>query len=268
MARVDAASEPASPDTSGEEELFVYGILPTADVDAAGGTVQALEGLDGVPVGFVRHAGLATAVSVVDRDRRAARRADLLAYQSVLDGLARIGPVAPVRFGSVMPDAATVVDELMAPDADHFLSLLERLRGRRQFNLRVTPVEEVALGELVAADPEIRRLRELTRGVPEEASYRERVRLGELVAHGLERRSAEDADMVLGLVVPLAEDHLVRSPASATEVVDVALLVDDARSDELVEALEQYAEAWHQRLRLRLVGPLAPYDFVEEGSWA
>lgn len=260
------AAAPHGP--SPEGELFVYGILPARDVEAGSAAAAALSGLDGRPVEFVRSGALATAVSVVDPDRRPGRRADLLAYQSVLDGLARIGPVAPIRFGSVMPDADTVVDELLAPDEGYFVDLLERLRGRRQFNLRVTPVEEAALGELVAADPEIRRLRELTRGLPEEVSYRDRVRLGELVAHGLEQQSAQDADMVLGLVVPLADDYLVRNPPSATEVVDVALLVDAARSDDLVDALEQYAEAWHQRLRLRLVGPLAPYDFVEEGSWA
>jgi len=266
MRTPDAVPEPAG--TSPEGELFVYGILPARDLDAGSEAAAALRGLDGRPVEFVRFEGLATAVTVVDPERRPGRRADLLAYQSVLDGLASIGPVAPVRFGSVIPDADTVVDELMAPDADHFVALLERLRGRRQFNLRVTPVEEAALGELVAADPEIRRLRQATRGLPEEVSYRDRLRLGELVAHGLEQQSAQDADMVLELVVPLAVDYLVRTAPSPTEVVDVALLVDEARSEELVDALEQYAEAWHTRLRLRLVGPLAPYDFVEESAWA
>ena len=265
METTGAAAAP--PGSSQQGELFVYGILPVGDVVAGSAAAAALRGLDGRPVEFVRSGALATAVSVVDPDRRPGRRADLLAYQSVLDGLARIGPVAPIRFGSVMPDAATIVDELLAPDADYFAALLERLRGRRQFNLRVTPVEEAALAGLVAADPEIRRLRELTRGLPEEVSYRDRVRLGELVARGLEQQSAQYAEMVLGLVVPLADDHLVRSLPSATEVVDVALLVADARSDELVDALEQCAEAWHERLHLRLVGPLAPYDFVEEGSW-
>lgn len=258
----------ASSGTSPEGELFVYGILPVRDLDAGSEAAAALHGLDSQPVEFVRFGDLATAVTAVDPGRRPGRRADLLAYQSVLDGLARIGPVAPVRFGSVMPGADTVVDELMAPDTEHFVALLERLRGRRQFNLRVTPVEEAALGELVAADPEIRRLREVTRGLPEEASYRDRVRLGELVAHGLEQQSAQDADMVLDLVVPLADDYFVRTAPSPTEVLDVALLVAEDRSEELVDALEQYAEAWHTRLQLRLVGPLAPYDFVEERSWA
>ena len=257
----------AEPPLPADEALFVYGVLPASALGAVEKADQ-LSGLDGRPVEFVQSGELATAVSVVATEYKRGRRDDLLAYQSVLDGLAALGPVAPVRFGSVMPDEETVVGELMAPNEEHFVALLEDLRGRRQFNLRVTPVEEAALAELVAGDPEIRDLRERTRDVPEDASYRERVRLGELVARGLERRSAEDADMVLDVLVPLVADHLVRTPPSATQVLDVAVLVDEPRMDELVAVLEELAESVHERLSMRLIGPLAPYDFVEERPWA
>jgi hypothetical protein len=45
-------------------------------------------------------------------------------------------------------------------------------------------------------------------------------------------------------------------------VLDVALLVDDSGAPRLVDALEALAEAVHERILLRLVGPLAPFDFV------
>lgn len=251
-----------------DEALFVYGILSGQDLDRRHDDGQDLTGVGDQPVEFVRFGELATAVSSVDPTRRLGRRADLLAYQAVLDGLAHGGPVVPVRFGSVLPDADTVAAELMEPNEEYFETLLEGLRGRRQFNLRVTPVEEAALSDLVTSDPEIRALRERTREVPEEASYRERVRLGELVARGLEQRSAEDADMVLDVVLPLVADHHVRTPPSATQVIDVALLVEEPRMGEFVDVLEELAESVHERLNLRLLGPLAPYDFVEERQWA
>ena len=37
--------------------------------------------------------------------------------------------------------------------------------------------------------------------------------------------------------------------------------------EEFEDVLEGLAEALHERVRLRLVGPLAPYDFVEEPGW-
>ena len=42
----------------------------------------------------------------------------------------------------------------------------------------------------------------------------------------------------------------------------MALLVDDERRGELEQHLESLAEAVHERIRLRLMGPMAPYDFV------
>jgi len=252
-----------------DQELFVYGVVPAADLDAIEGRLAGdLTGIDGQPVRFVCSGELATAATVVDLDRPPQRRADLLAYQSVLDVLATAGTVVPLRFGTVLPDADTVVEELHVGQGEQFLWLIDAVRGRRQFNLRATPVEEAVLGEIVASSPEIRELRDLTRHVPEDASYRERVRLGELVSRALEDRSARDADLVLATVVPLTVAHVLRSATSAKQVIDVALLVDESRADDLIAALENLAEAVHSTVRLRLLGPLAPYDFVEESAWA
>ena len=110
------------------------------------------------------------------------RRADLLAYSRVVDTVAATATVAPVRFGTLMPDELTVVEDLLVPDAEWFAQLLEDLAGRAQFNLRATYVEEAVLAEVVRSDPEIARLHELTRDAPTDVAYGERVRLGELVA--------------------------------------------------------------------------------------
>ena len=39
------------------------------------------------------------------------------------------------------------------------------------------------------------------------------------------------------------------------------------RASEFEDTLEGLAEAVHERIRLRLTGPVAPYDFVEGGRW-
>jgi hypothetical protein len=255
---------PADAEVGADRALFVYGVVRSRD---AGRGVAELTGLDGAPVGFVADGALAAAVTEVGLDRPPGRRAELLAYQSVLDVLAEAGPVAPVRFGSTLPDGETVVGELLEPGQERFLALLEDLEGRRQYNLRATHVEDAVLADLVTTDPEIRSLREYTRHLPEDATVRERARLGELVYRAIQDRSASESAWLLDAIAPLAVDHLVRTPPSTSQVLDVALLVDDARAEELVACLEDLAEAVHERIRLRLVGPLAPYDFVGESGW-
>lgn len=254
--------------TDQDGELFVYAVLPAADLTAASGDpAPDLVGVADQPVQFVLSGDLATAVSVVDPDRPPSRRADLLAYESVLRDLAEEWPVVPVRFGTVLPDAQALVAELVLPRQEHFAALLESLRGHQQFNLRAVSVQDAVLAEIVAGNPEIRELRERTKDVPEEASYRERVRLGELVSQALEDRSTHDANLLMDVVVPLAAAHKVRAVPSATQVLDVALLVDRDRSDELVGGLEELAEAVHETIEMTLLGPLAPFDFVGDSTW-
>ena len=262
---VGPAPTTTAPDDSGlDEALFVYGVVRVEGADDA---CHGLSGLDGRPVRLVRGGRLAAAVTDVALERPPGRRAELLAYQSVLDALAEAGPVVPVRFGSVLPDEETVSEELLLSQEDRLVAVLGDLEGRRQFNLRATYVEEAVLADLVASDPEIRRLRDHTRQLPEDAGYGERARLGELVFTAMQDRSAFDAAVLLDAVAPFAVEHLVRTPPSATQVLDVALLVDDATAPELLDRLEDLAEAVHERIRMQLVGPLAPYDFVEGTPW-
>lgn len=254
------AESPALTDADQQTGLFVYGVTAAHTVLPSG-----LTGLDGAPVRLVRHGPVAAVVGEIALDRPPGRRAELVAYSAVLDALTAAGPVAPVQFGSVLADDASVVDDLLAPQVELFEQVLGEVAGRSQLNLRVTYVEPVVLAEVVAADPEVRALRERTRDLPEDAGYADRVRLGELVARGVEERREADAEALLEQVLPHAAAYSLRAGAGLEHVLDVALLVDDEQRPALEEHLEGLAEAVHERMRLRLVGPTAPYDFVGAG---
>ena len=64
------------------------------------------------------------------------------------------------------------------------------------------------------------------------------------------------------MVVPWVAGSRAAAGGGLDHVLDVALLVDDDRRGDFEEALEALAESVHERIRLRLVGPVAPYDFV------
>lgn len=252
LARLDAEMGP-------DLGCYVYGVVP-ADSDG----VEGLAGVDGAEIELVPHGTVAAAVGVIRVERPPGRRADLVAHHEVLDALAAAGPVVPVRFGSVMRDRQEVAEVLLAPDEARLAGLLEDLTGRAQFNLRGTYQESAVLSEVVAEDPEVAELRERTRDLPEDAAYADRVRLGELVARAMEGKREVDSQIVLDAVLPLCAAYRTRPGGGVDHVLDVALLVDDERRGTFEETLESVAEGVHERIRLRLVGPLAPYDFVEE----
>lgn len=241
-----------------ETGCLIYGVVRSDSAPVP----DDLSGVDSAPVRLVVHQRVAAAVGVIQLDRPPGRRADLLAYSSVLDFLAASGAVAPVQFGSILADEESVVQDLLAPSEQQFAELLDELSGRAQFNLGAAYHDGVALAEIVATDPDVAGLREQTRDLPEDTAYGDRVRLGELVAHRMEDKRAADVDMLLNAILPFTAAHNVRIGSGVDRVADVAFLVDDDHRERFEQQLEDLAETVHERIGLRLMGPMAPYDFV------
>jgi Gas vesicle synthesis protein GvpL/GvpF len=254
---------PEDPERAPELGYYVYGVVP-----GPGSSRPSLRGIDGAQVEFVDHGDVAAAVSEMVLDRPPGRRAELVAHTDVVNALSLAGSVLPVQFGSIVGARASVVDEVLAPEHDRFVELLENLQGRHQFNLRATYVEDQILGEIVQTRPDIADLRRRTRDLPEGTMHPDLVRLGELVSQAMEHKREQDAEVILETVRPFTLDEAPRAGGGVSHLLDMAVLVEDDRVHELEDGLEALAEAIHERIRLRLTGPVAPYDFAGSGAWA
>lgn len=238
---------------------YVYGIVPAA------ASVEDLQdkGMGG-SVELMTDGSVGALVEAVDPARPLGRRRDLVAHSTVLNTMVERGPVLPMRFGSVVQGEDAVVGELLAPQRDHFVSLLDQVEDRVQLTVRARYVLDTVLAEVVAAEPEIAELRRRTAGLPEDATHYERIRLGELVAQEVDVRRQQDATAILDRLAPHAEDHVVREVSGMDDLAELAFLVRTDRQGDLEHAAEMLAEELDGRARLSLVGPMALYDFVPE----
>jgi hypothetical protein len=214
-------------------------------------------------VSTIAHRRIAAIVSDVPVDRPLGTRDDLLAHEAVVDTVAATTAVLPMRFPAVVEEKG-VVEELLGPHHDHFVAVLGELEGRVQFTLKGRYEQEAVLRELVEADPEIRALQEKVRELPEDASYYDRVRLGELVVAALQERREDEAAQMLRRLEPFAVQVVANQPGQPDDVVNAAFLIDRERVKEFDDAVEDLGRDLAGRVRLRLLGPLAPYDFVPE----
>ena len=260
MRRAEVLVEEVQTDTG----CWVYGVVPV------GTDVEGLVGRDGGQVRLVAadsHGpqGVAVVVSAIDVDRAPSRRAELLAHSKVVDALAAIGPVVPVRFGSVAVDEDAAAD-LLADDPD-LPSLLARLAQVVQLNLRASYAEDVVLAELVEQDPVVADLRRRTRDLPEGTMHPDLVRLGERVSRGIDARRDHDRAELEQRLAELVVAMSARPGRGSDGVLDAALLVERVHHEQVEQHLEDLAEELHPRVRLALVGPVPPYDFVEDRSW-
>ncbi|MQA83582.1 MAG: gas vesicle protein GvpFL [Streptosporangiales bacterium] len=243
-----------------EGGCYVYGVVPS--------TAALPDGLRGVgdspgTVRLVRHGGLAAAVSDVSQDRPLGSRHDLLAHQRVLDTLMTASTVLPMRFGVVLGDAEAVTSDLLEPHHYRFVDALAEFSGYTQFTVRGRYEQDMVLREVLAEDPETQRLQEVVRELLPDSGYYDRIRLGELVFHALQRTREADGEVAVDTLAPYAASIRLREPAGDDGAVDAAVLVGHEHRDGFERAVEHLGARWAGRIRLRMLGPLPPYDFVE-----
>lgn len=153
--------------------------------------------------------------------------------------------------------------ELLDPYREDLRNQLSELAGKVEVNVRATYEEDVVFKEVVHEDPEIARLREAVRDRPHDATYYERIRLGELVARAVEHKRALDAEAIVDALAPetLAAD--IGAPSHERVVVNASFLVERARMDAFDKLLEAVARERAGRMRFKLTGPRAPHSFVK-----
>jgi hypothetical protein len=244
--------------------LYVYGVTHAETVFPG-----SLRGVEDMPVTTVLHDRCAALVSELSGDRPLGTRADLLGHEKVLDQLASEHvPVLPFRFGAVMPGAGEVSGELLTVHQEKFLAELGRIADRVELVVKGRYEQNSVYREVLAEEPQLDVLRRQLQGVPEDAAYQERIRLGELVAQAMDRKRAVDGERLVQTLAPYAEQIAARRLAREDEVATAAFLIHRDRREAFEKAVEGLGQAWATRVKLRLIGPLPPYDFVGQATVA
>jgi Gas vesicle synthesis protein GvpL/GvpF len=250
-------------ETRQQTVTYVYGIVP-ADVEAdpeARGVGESGSGLE-----VVRYGDIAALVSQIDADRPLGNPEDLTAHAQVLDGAAGEAPVLPLRFGAALTGTEAVTEELLQPHHDEFAAALRELEGKAQYVVKGRYVEEAVLSEILSENDEAAELRESIRGKPEDATRDERIALGELVNNAIVAKREADTQAMVDVLESIGAEVNVREPTHEEEAVQVACLAEVARQGDLEDAVAEVAHRWEERVELRVLGPLAPYDFVTTGE--
>jgi Gas vesicle synthesis protein GvpL/GvpF len=88
------------------------------------------------------------------------------------------------------------------------------------------------------------------------------MRLGEMVDVSMRKKREEDTERILAQLRPLAGDHKLNQVLVDRMILNAAFLVDGEREREFDRALQQLDDEMGQRLLLKYVGPVPPYNFV------
>ena len=256
---MSAPTDSETPEQQVSTGCYVYGIAP-ADLEAT----SDARGVGDPPgkVSIVRHDQIAALVSDIDLGGPLGTPEDLLAHQQLLDAAASEVPVLPMRFGAVMTDAEAVKEELLAPHHDEFLAALNELGGRVEYVVKGRYVEEAILSEVLSEVPTAQELRQQLIGQPEDATRNLRIQLGEIISEAITAKREKDTQALLEAMADKCVTSAVREPSHELDAANVAFLMDTSREKDIEQVIDDLADNWDGRVELRLLGPMAAYDFV------
>lgn len=236
---------------------YVYGVIPR------GGRAPGGKGVLHARLHAVEDDGIAAIVSDAPDEEIEAGREELLAHASVLERAHQQGVVLPMRFGVVMPDEVAVRQELLESYRDELREQLGELEGKGELRLRAVYDEEALMNEIVKSHSEIAGLSAAVREQPPDATYYERIELGQKIAAAVEQAAIVDLSAILDALEPHALASVIGEPEHERVAANVSFLVEEARIPAFDDAVEELGRRNAGRLTFKYTGPLPPYSFVE-----
>jgi hypothetical protein len=242
---------------SEDRNKYIYGVV------AAAAAPPSTPGIGGAAVETIVSEGTAAIVSDVPTGELQVGREALMSHAQVLEDALRGGAVLPMRFGVVLPDADSVKQQLLDRHHDALVAQLADLETKVELHLRAVFDEATLMGEIVREYPQIRELRDALRGQDPDATYYERIRLGELVAEAVERKCLAEGNAILLVLEPLALAVQAGTLDNERVALNASFLVERKDMPAFDDAVDKVGRAREGRMRLKYTGPLPAHSFVE-----
>jgi hypothetical protein len=239
--------------------IYVYGILP-ADTELT----SEMPGV-GDPPGQVRVVysdGLAALVSEVDATQPLGSPEDLRAHKEILDASVTELPVLPLRFGAVLAGEDEVAEELLAANRDEFAAALSKLDGRAEYVVKGRYIEDAVLDEVLSENKQAARLQGQIQGKDSDAAQDARIELGEILNEAVTAKRQQDTRALEHAMERVCVASAVREPVHRLDAVHVAFLVAADQESKVERVIEDLARDWEGWIEVRLLGPMAAYDFA------
>ncbi len=242
--------------------LYLYGIVRQADAAAMGAIGLEVGGRAAEVYPIVEGDVGAVVSAFPAKGKILPIRKNLEAQNKVLRELTRApGGVLPVRFGHVVPSEGEVRRLLMARRLD-ILRELSTLDGKTEMALGVSWDVENVFAYFFEQHKDLAAMRDRMFADGGEPSRNERVELGQAFAARLADERSRCADQVILALDPFVVDINEDKLRAEKQVMNLALLVERSRLDELDAAIQSCAAGFPDAYLFKYTGPFAPFHFV------
>ena len=255
--------QPVSREGSGEsggsdEGKYVYCIIRSSD-EREFGPIGIGEG--GNRVYTVHYRDLAAVVSDTPIVIYDPTRENVLAHELVNETVMREFTVIPMSFGTIFRTKDDIM-ELLKSTAGAFEDVLEKMRDKIEFGLKVLWDREKVIARLEAGDEEIRRLKQEITNNAQSSTYFARMQLGRLIESALETTANGYVMDIHDSLKPVAVASRSNKPIGDRMIMNAAYLVERSREHDFDEAVKALSRKYEELLSFKYTGPWPPYNFV------
>jgi hypothetical protein len=259
MADESTKREPVAAEApSAEEGKYVYCIIKSED-DREFGPIGI--GGDASRVYTVHFKDLAAVVSDTPIRIYDPTRENVLAHELVNETVMREHTVIPMSFGTIFRTRDDIF-ELLKSTYRAFDDVLDKMRDKIEFGLKVLWDRERVVARLEEEDEEIHRLKQEITGNEQGSTYFARMQLGRLVESALEEAANAYVLDIHQSLKPYAIASRSNKPIGDRMILNAAYLVERQREQEFDEAVKSLSRKYEDVLSFKYTGPWPPYNFV------
>lgn len=243
---------------SQREHFYLYALVRAADV----APIQAAAVAEpDNPLFFIACGRLAMLVSRIAQAEVLAIRRNMMAHTRVLERLMETRTLLPMRFGVIISNEA-ILHETVTPAEDRLLGMLDAMDGRLEVGIRAGLHDGVLFREIATGDTALgREAAAINRRDPSETYY-ERIEIGRRIENEMTHRRLAEARRLIALLKPFAVEIKELGRQDDSIFANLALLVDRAAEPALLATVEALEKAETERLTIKYVAPVPPYNFV------
>ncbi|HEY1348238.1 MAG TPA: GvpL/GvpF family gas vesicle protein [Ktedonobacteraceae bacterium] len=248
--------------TERKEGFYVYGIM-AAQQRREFGPIGI--GGRGDPVYTLPYRALAALVSRSPIVRYAVTRENSLAHARVLEKAMEDATVLPVRFCTIAETERVLVEKVLQARYQELQDLIGQMAGKIELGVRAMWTNlEMIFAEIVEEHREIKALKtQLGTEKNEQRTYAGRIQLGQLVQRSLEEKKQQEADALFEALKPLSLDWRRNQLYGDMNIINAAFLVDREKEQAFDKKILDLEEAYGKRKKIKYIGPVVPYNFVE-----
>jgi Mg2+ and Co2+ transporter CorA len=213
------------------------------------------------PVYTVHHGELAAVVSDTPIRIYDPTRENVLAHEFVNETVMREFTVIPMSFGTLFRTADDIV-ELLKSTYEAFDDVLEKMKDKIEFGLKVLWDREKVIATLEEENEEIRRLKDEISRNAQSSTYFARMQLGRLVESALEEAGNRYVRDIHEGLRPAAVASRSNKPIGDRMILNAAFLVDREREGDFDQLVRDISQRYESLLSFRYTGPWPPYNFV------